>query len=120
MLKSSGAMAAATMTSRVLGMAREMVYAAFMGNTWVASAFALAFQVPNLFRRLLGEGALTAAFIPIFKQKEVREQIFAQEMSSMKDRERLLEEKFKEGLSKVIDGTVECLNASSWSRTNKQ
>jgi len=73
MLKSSGAMAAATLTSRVLGMVREMVYAAFMGNTWVASAFIMAFQVPNLFRRLLGEGALTAAFIPIFKQKEVRE-----------------------------------------------
>jgi putative peptidoglycan lipid II flippase len=54
-------------------MVREMVYAAFMGNTWVASAFVMAFQVPNLFRRLLGEGALTAAFIPIFKQKEVRE-----------------------------------------------
>lgn len=71
MLKSSGAMAAATMTSRLLGMVREMVYAAFMGNGWVASAFALAFQVPNLFRRLLGEGALTAAFIPIFKQKDV-------------------------------------------------
>jgi putative peptidoglycan lipid II flippase len=50
---------------------REMVYAAFMGNTWVASAFIMAFQVPNLFRRLLGEGALTAAFIPIFKHKEV-------------------------------------------------
>jgi putative peptidoglycan lipid II flippase len=73
MLKSSGAMAAATMTSRILGMVREMVYANFMGNTWVASAFALAFQVPNLFRRLLGEGALTAAFIPIFKNKEVQE-----------------------------------------------
>jgi putative peptidoglycan lipid II flippase len=73
MLKSSGAMAAATMTSRVLGMVREMVYAAFMGNTWVASAFTLAFQVPNLFRRLLGEGALTAAFIPIFKKKELSE-----------------------------------------------
>ncbi len=66
-------MAAATMTSRVLGMAREMVYAAFMGTTAVASAFILAFQVPNLFRRLLGEGALTAAFIPIFKAKEVQE-----------------------------------------------
>ena len=39
----------------------------------MASAFTLAFQVPNLFRRLLGEGALTAAFIPIFKQKEVKE-----------------------------------------------
>src|SRR5437016_6250867 len=73
MLKSSGAMAGATMTSRVLGMVREMVYASFMGNKWVAGAFTLAFQVPNLFRRLLGEGALTAAFIPIFKQKEVRE-----------------------------------------------
>jgi putative peptidoglycan lipid II flippase len=69
LLKSSGAMAAATLTSRVLGMVREMVYAAFMGNTWVASAFTLAFQVPNLFRRLLGEGALTAAFIP-FKQRK--------------------------------------------------
>src|SRR5215467_10075849 len=73
MLKSSGAMAAATMASRVLGMARDMAYAAFMGNTWVASAFTLAFQVPNLFRRLLGEGALTAAFIPIFKHKEIKE-----------------------------------------------
>lgn len=71
MLKSSGAMAAATMTSRVLGMVREVVYASFMGNTGVASAFKLAFMVPNLFRRLLGEGALTAAFIPIFKHKEI-------------------------------------------------
>src|SRR5262245_37016188 len=70
MLKSSGAMAAATMTSRVLGMVREVVYASFMGAGPVASAFKLAFMVPNLFRRLLGEGALTAAFIPIFKQKE--------------------------------------------------
>ncbi len=73
MLKSSGAMAAATLTSRLLGMVREMVYAAFMGNTWVASAFIMAFQIPNLFRRLLGEGALTAAFIPMFKQKELQE-----------------------------------------------
>jgi putative peptidoglycan lipid II flippase len=71
MLKSSGAMAAATLTSRLLGMVRETVYASFMGNGWVASAFFMAFQVPNLFRRLLGEGALTAAFIPIFKHKEV-------------------------------------------------
>src|SRR5947207_3018525 len=73
MLKSSGAMAGATLTSRVLGVVREMVYASFMSNTWVASAFQLAFSVPNLFRRLLGEGALTAAFIPIFKQKEIKE-----------------------------------------------
>src|SRR5271170_7819768 len=70
MLKSSGAMAAATMTSRVLGLVREQVYAAFMGTSAVAGAFLFAFQIPNLFRRLLGEGALTASFIPIFKEKE--------------------------------------------------
>lgn len=70
MLKSSGAMSAATMLSRVLGLVREMAYAAFMGASWVADAFTLAYMVPNLFRRLLGEGALTAAFIPIFKEKE--------------------------------------------------
>jgi putative peptidoglycan lipid II flippase len=70
MLKSSGAMAAATLISRLLGMVREMVYANFMGDTRVAGAFKLAFLIPNLFRRLLGEGALTAAFVPIFKQKE--------------------------------------------------
>ena len=70
MLKASGAMAAATLLSRVLGMVRVMVYARFMGDGWVAGAFTFAFQIPNLFRRLLGEGALTAAFIPIFKEKE--------------------------------------------------
>jgi putative peptidoglycan lipid II flippase len=70
MLKSSGAMAGATLLSRLLGMVREMVYARFMGDGWVAGAFQFAFTVPNLFRRLLGEGALTAAFIPIFKEKE--------------------------------------------------
>src|SRR5256885_15937321 len=70
MLKSSGAMGAATFTSRVLGLVREIAYARFMGDGWVAGAFMLAFMIPNLFRRLLGEGALTAAFIPIFKEKE--------------------------------------------------
>src|ERR1700759_4848738 len=70
MLKSSGAMALATLISRLLGMVREMVYYSFMGVGWVNDAFQLAFTIPNLFRRLLGEGALTAAFIPIFKEKE--------------------------------------------------
>ncbi len=73
MLKSSGAMGAATMLSRILGMFRVMVYARFMGDGPVASAFTVAFMIPNLFRRLLGEGALTAAFIPIFKEKERKE-----------------------------------------------
>src|SRR5688572_29965719 len=73
MLKSSGAMGAATMASRLLGLVREMIYASFMGTTAIAGAFMYAFMIPNLFRRLLGEGALTAAFIPIFKEKEKTE-----------------------------------------------
>ena len=63
-------MALATLASRVLGMVRVMVYANFMGDRWIAGAFNLAFQIPNLFRRLLGEGALTAAFIPAFAEKQ--------------------------------------------------
>jgi putative peptidoglycan lipid II flippase len=70
MLKASGAMAVATLTSRLLGMVREMAYMAFMNVGWVNDAFQYAFTLPNLFRRLLGEGALTAAFIPVFKEKE--------------------------------------------------
>lgn len=73
MLKSSGAMGVATLLSRVLGMARESLYSRFMGDGVEAAAFKLAFLIPNLFRRLLGEGALTAAFIPIFKEKETLE-----------------------------------------------
>jgi putative peptidoglycan lipid II flippase len=73
MLKSSGGIGAATMTSRVLGLVRDQSFAAFMGTHGVAAAFSYAFMVPNLFRRLLGEGALTAAFIPIFKAKEKNE-----------------------------------------------
>ena len=69
MLKSSGAVGAATALSRVLGFARTAAYAAFMGDGPVATAWTTAEQVPNLFRRLLGEGALTAAFVPTFKAR---------------------------------------------------
>ncbi len=73
LLKSSGAVAAATMLSRILGFLRESAYSGFFGDTPVASAFYLAFTVPNLLRRLLGEGALTAVFVPIFTQREREE-----------------------------------------------
>jgi putative peptidoglycan lipid II flippase len=57
-----------TLASRVLGMARETVMANYFGTGAVSSAFAVAFKVPNLFRKLLGEGALSAAFIPLYAQ----------------------------------------------------
>ncbi|MGD0387628.1 MAG: murein biosynthesis integral membrane protein MurJ, partial [Tepidisphaeraceae bacterium] len=57
-----------TLLSRVLGMARESVVANYFGATVVAQAFSVAFSIPNLFRKLLGEGALSAAFIPLYAQ----------------------------------------------------
>ena len=61
-----------TLLSRVLGLVRDAVFASVFGAGWAASAFSLAFMVPNLFRRLFGEGALSAAFIPVFT--DVRQQ----------------------------------------------
>lgn len=50
--------------SRILGFVRDMLCSGFFG--WIWDAFALAFTIPNLFRRLFGEGALSSAFIPTF------------------------------------------------------
>src|SRR3984957_12273470 len=59
---------ALTLVSRILGMAREGVFAAYFGTEVVAQSFSYAFSIPNLFRKLLGEGALSAAFIPLYAQ----------------------------------------------------
>jgi putative peptidoglycan lipid II flippase len=53
-----------TLGSRVLGLVRDLVTVRVFGDTAVGSAFAAAFAIPNMFRRLFGEGALSAAFIP--------------------------------------------------------
>src|ERR1035437_6450430 len=55
-----------TMASRVLGFARDMLIAAMLGAGPVADAFFVANRMPNLFRRLFGEGAFNAAFVPAF------------------------------------------------------
>ena len=62
-----------TLGSRVLGLAREIVAGHYLGTGLVASAFTVAFVVPNLFRKLFGEGALSAAFIPLYSQSLKRE-----------------------------------------------
>jgi putative peptidoglycan lipid II flippase len=63
-LKNISIVATATVVSRVLGLVREIFIAAVFGTSALNSAFVSAFTLPNLFRRLLGEGALTAAFVP--------------------------------------------------------
>ncbi len=56
-----------TLGSRVLGMVRDMTII-WLGATWRNDAFQFAFALPNLFRRLFGEGALSAAFVPVFTE----------------------------------------------------
>ena len=56
----------ATGISRVVGLVREVVAASFFGTTGAASAFTLAFQVPNLGSNLFANAALSAAFVPVF------------------------------------------------------
>ncbi len=57
-----------TLVSRIIGLAREVVAGHYLGTGLVASAFTVAFTIPNLFRKLFGEGALSAAFIPLYAQ----------------------------------------------------
>lgn len=58
-----------TLASRILGLARDMAMAALFGNGAVLDAFTVAFRIPNLGRRLFGEGALAAAFLPAFTRE---------------------------------------------------
>ena len=62
-----------TAVSRVLGLVREIAMAYFFGTSALKSAFDLAFVIPNLFRRLFGEGALSSAFVPVFSESLVKE-----------------------------------------------
>ena len=62
-----------TLLSRGLGMVRDVVIAYYFGTSLIASAFFVAFTIPNLFRRLFGEGALSAAFIPVLIETRTQE-----------------------------------------------
>ncbi|MCI0587903.1 MAG: murein biosynthesis integral membrane protein MurJ [Planctomycetes bacterium] len=66
LLRASGIVAGGTLASRILGLVRDSLGAAYFGAGWVYGAFQLAWLLPNLFRRLFGEGALASAFIPAF------------------------------------------------------
>lgn len=82
-MKYIGFVTTGTMFSRILGYARDMLVAWFFGGGLFADAFYAALRIPNLFRRLLGEGALSASFVPVFseyiatKDKEETQKLFS-------------------------------------------
>jgi len=72
MIGPAGKVAGATALSRVLGLIREQVVAFFFGAGMMTDAFVAAFRIPNLLRDLFAEGALSSAFVPVFKDKLVK------------------------------------------------
>jgi putative peptidoglycan lipid II flippase len=66
--KAAGVVGLATLLSRILGYVRDVVMASFFGAGLFSDAFIAAFRIPNLLRRLFGEGSLTVAFVPVFAE----------------------------------------------------
>ena len=76
-VRATGILTFATVTSRVAGLVRDVIVAAIFGAGLVTDAFFVAFTIPNLLRRFFAEGSLTAAFVPTFTdvlQKEGTEE----------------------------------------------
>jgi putative peptidoglycan lipid II flippase len=72
-LRRTGRFSLATIISRVLGLFREVSFAAVFGAGGGMDAFVAAFRIPNLLRDLFAEGALSAAYVPVFTEKLKRE-----------------------------------------------
>ncbi len=68
LLRGTSVVGGATMLSRVLGLARDVVFARFTGASDAADAFFVAFKIPNFFRRLFAEGAFAQAFVPVLAE----------------------------------------------------
>lgn len=79
LLKATFAVTVPTVLSRILGYIRDMIQAFYMGTGRGMDAFTIAYVIPNLLRRLTGEGTMTAAFVPVFtqiKKEKSREELW--------------------------------------------
>src|SRR5690554_6381631 len=72
LLRSGMVVSIMTMLSRVLGMVRDVVVAAYFGSKSEADAFFIAFKIPNFLRRLFAEGAFAQAFVPVLSEYRTR------------------------------------------------
>jgi len=68
LLKSTAKVGTATITSRILGFVRDMVFARYFGASGETDAFFLAFKIPNFMRRLFAEGSFSLAFVPVLSE----------------------------------------------------
>lgn len=73
LLKSASTVSLFTLASRITGLGRELLIAAWFGASAMTDAFNVAFRIPNLFRRLFAEGAFSQAFVPVLATTRVTE-----------------------------------------------
>lgn len=66
LVRAAGSISVLTLASRVLGLVRDVMMVHVLGTSWAYGTFILAWLVPNMLRRLFGEGALSAAFVPVY------------------------------------------------------
>ena len=64
----AGLVAAGILLSRIAGLIRESIFAHYLGNSAAADAFKASFRIPNILQNLLGEGVLSASFIPVYSR----------------------------------------------------
>ncbi|MCL1864211.1 MAG: murein biosynthesis integral membrane protein MurJ [Spirochaetes bacterium] len=72
-IRSFGNTALSTLCSRILGLVRDILMARYFGAARTADVFYISFMIPNLFRRLVAEGALTVSFIPVYTESLIRD-----------------------------------------------
>ena len=72
LVKSTGTFGFYTIISRLLGYLRDVLIAIFLGTSFLADAFFVAFRIPNTFRRLFAEGTFNAAFIPSYAEAKLK------------------------------------------------
>ena len=72
LVKSTGTFGFYTIISRLLGYLRDVLIAIFLGTSFLADAFFVAFRIPNTFRRLFAEGTFNAAFVPSYTAELVK------------------------------------------------
>jgi len=85
LVKATGTIGGLTMVSRIAGFAREMLMSRILGAGVYTDAFYVAFRLPNTFRRLFGEGAFSAGFVPLYSQRlqsggEAQAKLFSEEV----------------------------------------
>ena len=85
LVKATGTIGGLTMVSRIAGFAREMLMSRILGAGIYTDAFYVAFRLPNTFRRLFGEGAFSAGFVPLYSQRlqsggEAQAKLFSEEV----------------------------------------